>query len=97
MLQYIADEMGNGRKRDSSINTKSDLILQYGENMFKRKYPDGKIYFGELKGETWHGRGKVIYENGIVIEGRWADGVIQEGRERCPNRSRFEGSWKNWI
>ena len=37
---------------------------------------DNEIYEGAFKNDKKHGKGKMTYPNGIVIEGSWKNGVL---------------------
>jgi hypothetical protein len=41
----------------------------------KLRYPDGRVYTGEIRDGKPHGYGTMVYPNGNTMTGNWADGA----------------------
>ena len=54
-------------------------------------------YFGDTnRNGKAHGKGRMVWENGLEVEGRWVNGDIVEGRSTFSDGSSYEGEYKNY-
>ena len=54
-------------------------------------------YDGEVNNQDLpHGKGKCIFEDGLLYEGSWVNGKREgKGKMTLPNHDYYEGEWKN--
>jgi len=58
-------------------------------------FSDGKIYEGQWEKDLMNGEGKLIMENGAIIEAFFQDGGIKGDVEiKYPNNDRYVGTLK---
>ena len=59
-------------------------------------YAGGNRYEGELKDFNWHGKGKVLFKNGVVYEGSFVEGRMEGyGTLIYTNGNRYDGEWRD--
>ena len=55
-------------------------------------------YFGDTnRNGKAHGEGKMVWEHGLEIEGRWINGNLIEGKSIYNDGSGYEGEYKNYM
>ncbi len=84
------------------------LSLQRGGllSVLKKKYTNGDVYEGNLKDETPHGKGTMIYANRDIYEGNWEKGKphgqgkmkykqYDQNKKKYIDYAEYEGNWAN--